>query len=186
MLRRRAAALRSVPSSSDAFAEPPAPLIILKTSGLDRRGSWPRRLFFSIIIEDGAASANVHSVSSCLEFRLVPALVQVGSEFLEKTHRKAQTRIPCIAVLNFKWFLEGGSEVVQGGSYISHLPPIHKSVQTVRGFLANQGGVGSMHTARNNLRPLADAHAGLCVSLALHPGVLKSHVAVRAKSFPRT
>ena len=78
-LRRRAAALRSVPLSSDAFAEPPAPLIILKTSGLDRRGSWPRRLFFSIIIEDSAASANVHSVSSCLEFSLVPALVQVGS-----------------------------------------------------------------------------------------------------------
>ena len=114
MLRRLAAALRSVPSSSDAFAEPPAPLIILKTSGLDRRGSWPRRLFFSIIIEDGAASANVHSVSSCLEFSLVPALVQVGSEFLKKTYQEAQTRIPCIAVLNFKWFLEVGSEVGSG------------------------------------------------------------------------
>jgi len=30
VLRRRAAAPRSVPSSSDAFAEPPAPFIILK------------------------------------------------------------------------------------------------------------------------------------------------------------
>ena len=138
----------------------PGPLIILKTSGLDRRGSWPRRLFFSIIIEDGAASANVHSVSSCLEFRLVPALVQVGSEFLKKTYRQAQTRILCVAVLNFKWFLEGGSEVVQGGSYISHLPPIHKSGQTVRGFLANRSGCGSIDTARDNLGPLADAHAG--------------------------
>ena len=111
--------------------------------GLVRRGSWPRRLFFSIIIEDGAASSNVHSVSSCLEFRVVPDVVQGGSEFLEKTHRKAQTRIPCVAVLNFMWFLEGGSEVVQGGSYILHLPPIRKSVQTVGGFLANRGGVGA-------------------------------------------
>ena len=154
--------------------------------GWPGRGSWPRRLFFSIIIEDGAASANVHSVSSCLEFEVAPDAVQGGSEFQKKTSRKAETRIPSVAVLNLRWFLEGGSDVVQGGSYISHLPPIHKSVQTVRGFLANQGGGGSMHTARNNLRPLADAHAGLCVSLALHPGVLKSHVAVRAKSFPRT
>ena len=70
-------------------------------------------------------------------------MVQGGSEFLEKTHRKAQTRIPCVAVLNFMWFLEGGSEVVQGGSYILHLPPIRKSVQTVGGFLANRGGVGA-------------------------------------------
>ena len=55
-----------------------------------------------------------------------------------------QTRIPCVAILNFGWFLERGSDVVQGGSYISHLLPIHKSVQTVRGFLANQGGGGSI------------------------------------------
>ena len=111
--------------------------------GLARAWFLPRRLFFSIIIEDGAASSNVHSVSSCLEFKVVPDVVQGGSEFLEKTHRKAQTRIPCVAVLNFMWFLEGGSEVVQGGSYILHLPPIRKSVQTVGGFLANRGGVGA-------------------------------------------
>jgi hypothetical protein len=103
-------------------------------------------------------------------------VVQGGSEVLKKTCREAQTRIPCLAVLNFRWFLESGSDVVQGGSYISHLPPIHKSVKTVRGFLANQGRGGS----------LAGAHAGLCVPSALHPGVLQSHVTVRAKNFPRT
>ena len=46
------------------------------------------------------------------------------------------------------WFLEGGSEVVQGGSYILHLPPIRKSVQTVGGFLANQGGWEHAHSKR--------------------------------------
>ena len=110
------------------------------------RGSWLPRLVFSIIEEDGAASANVYSVSSYLEFPVVPDVVQCGSEFLTKTCRKAQTRIPRVAVLDFGWFLERGSDVVQGGSYISHLLPIHKSVQTVRGFLANQGGGGSIHT----------------------------------------
>ena len=154
--------------------------------GWPGRGSWPRRLFFSIVIEDGAASVNVHSVSSCLEFRVVPDVVQGGSKFLKKAFRKAQTRIPCVAVLSFRWFLEGGSEVVQGGSYIFHLPPIHKSEQTVEGFLANQGRGGSIDIARDNLGPLADAHAGLCVPLALYPSVLNSRVAVLAKNFPRT
>ena len=113
-------------------------------------GSWPRRLLFSIIQEDGAASANVHSVSSCLEFSLVPGLVQFGSEFLKKTYRKAQTRIPCVAIVNFKWFLEVGSDLVQVGSYISHLPPVDKSVQAVRGFLENHGGGGSIDIATSS------------------------------------
>ena len=46
--------------------------------------------------------------------------------------------------LHFWTILGLGSDLVQGGSYISHAAPVHRSVQSVRGFLTNHGQGGSI------------------------------------------
>ena len=46
-------------------------------------------------------------------------MVQGGLEFLKRNVRQAQTRIPSVAVFNFRWFLEPGLGLVWLGLYIS-------------------------------------------------------------------